>query len=162
MDPDAPLLEQLVSEEQTLYLSSFDEQTAWNMGCLAREIAVTKKLPVAIRIMRGEQILFQTSLPGSAPDNDLWLSGKTRTVYHFQHSSFYMALKLAESNGDVKSKYLLDPGLYRCKGGAIPIRVKNCGIVAVLIVSGLKDSEDHKLAVRILRDFQKKSTKGLP
>ncbi len=146
-------LEQLLAEEDELYLSSFNEETAWAMGCRAREIAVLENLPVAIRIARGDQILFQTGLPGSGPDNELWLSGKARVVSHFQHSSLYVARKLEQGHTDVQTKYHLPPDLYRCKGGAVPLRIKDCGVAAILIVSGLKDTEDHKLAVRIIREF---------
>ena len=153
MIPEETSLEQLLTEEKELIFPSFNEQSAWMIGSRARDIAQRENLPVAIRIMREEQILFQASLSGSGPDNDLWLSGKARVVRHFHHSSLYMTRKLEEGHTDILSKYHLDPAVYRCKGGAFPLRVINSGIAAVLIVSGLKDTEDHKLAVRIIKEF---------
>ena len=153
MIPDNDPLELLLVEEEELYLDAFDEQTAWEIGSLARDIALNENLPIAVRIVRGEQILFQTGLPGSGPDNDLWLAGKARVASHFRCSSFYMAEKLKAGSCDILSKYHLDPAVYRCKGGALPLRVGSCGIAAILIVSGLKDSEDHRLAVRIIREY---------
>lgn len=153
MIPDKDTLKQLLAEEEELYLEAFDEQTAWEIGALGREIALKESLPVAVRIVRGEQILFQTGLPGSGPDNDLWLGGKARIVSHFLCSSFYMAEKLRAGNSDIRSKYHLEPAVYRCKGGAVPLRVRNGGIAGILIVSGLKDSEDHRLAVRIIKEY---------
>lgn len=151
-------LSELLKEEKTICFHTFTEQTAWSLGVSAVDLCSRKELPVAIRIERGEQILFQAALEGSCRDNDLWLEGKARVVKHFRHSSFYISRKLVNEDSDLSGKYRLDPGLYRAKGGGIPLLLKDGTIAAVLIISGLQDNEDHDLAVKIAQDFLQKET----
>ena len=45
-------------------------------------------------------------------------------------------------------------GQYAIHGGGIPIRVKGVeGIVAVIVVSGLAQHEDHQIIVEALEEF---------
>ena len=37
-------------------------------------------------------------------------------------------------------------------GGAFPVRVKGCGVVASIAVSGLPSREDHDMIICVLRD----------
>lgn len=148
-------LSELLEEEKTICFDSFTEQTAWSLGCAAVKECLQQVLPVAIRIERDEQILFQSALKGSCRDNDLWMEGKARLVRHFRHSSFYISRKLIKDKEDLDSKYMLEPKLYRAKGGGIPLFLKDGTIAAVMIISGLKDNEDHDLAVKICLEFLK-------
>ena len=44
-------------------------------------------------------------------------------------------------------------GEYAIHGGGVPIRVKGVeGVVAIVIVSGLKQSEDHGVIVDVIRE----------
>lgn len=48
-------------------------------------------------------------------------------------------------------------GDYSIHGGAVPIRVKGVeGIVAVVVVSGLKQDEDHGVIVEVIKENWKK------
>ena len=40
---------------------------------------------------------------------------------------------------------------FPAKGGAIPIFVKNGGMIAVVTVSGLHDEEDHNIIIEALK-----------
>lgn len=148
------LIEILESEKELLF-TEFNENTAWNLGVFAAEYVLNQKLPVAIRIERDSQILFQSSFTGTTVDNDLWLRGKINVVKHFRHSSYYISRTLIESGKSMEEKYILDSSLYRAKGGAVPLFLKNSCIAAVFAISGLRDDEDHKLCHRIVRDFLK-------
>jgi uncharacterized protein (UPF0303 family) len=62
--------------------------------------------------------------------------------------------------GDEKAfayKYGLGPeeaGAYAIHGGAVPIRVKGLeGVVACVVVSGLKQHEDHGVVVEVLEEY---------
>ncbi|MDA3958595.1 heme-binding protein [Oceanispirochaeta sp.] len=149
-------LQELLKEEKKLVLPAFNESIARQLGELATDMAVQKNLSVAIRVEREGQILYQISLPGTTIDNDLWLSGKARIVHHFLHSSFYISRKMIEAGTSLADKSLLDPVLYRDKGGAVPLFVKNGGLAGVLIVSGLPDHEDHDFSIEIVNEYIKR------
>jgi uncharacterized protein (UPF0303 family) len=62
--------------------------------------------------------------------------------------------------GDEKAfaaKYGLGPeemGDYAIHGGAVPIRVRGVeGVVACVVVSGLKQHEDHGVVVEVLQEY---------
>lgn len=149
-------LSEILESEKELLFTEFDENTAWNLGVFAAEHVLKKKLPVAIRIERDGQILFQSSFTGTTVDNDHWLKGKINVVRHFRHSSFYISKKLIESGKSMEDKYLLDSTIYRAKGGAVPLFINKSSIAAVFAISGLRDDEDHNLCHRIVNDFLKK------
>lgn len=55
-----------------------------------------------------------------------------------------------------KKKYMLGEtaGEYAIHGGAVPVRVKGVeGIVGIVVVSGLKQHEDHQAVVEGLEEF---------
>ncbi len=144
-------LDELLNEEENLQLATFSNTTAWEMGRLAAGIALERNLPVVIDIDRYGQCLFHAALPGTGPDNALWIEGKKRVCYHFLHSSLYMADYFKQNKKDIRQNNFLNPDRYRLKGGAFPIQIKGSGLVAVLTISGLKDYEDHDFAVEILK-----------
>jgi len=149
-------LKDILNEEDQLVLNRFDEDVAREIGEMAVKKAVKKELPVAVRVEREGQILFQTSLKGTGPDNDMWLSGKARVVHYFHHSSFYISRKMIEAGLSLEEKYFLDPSLYRAKGGAVPLFIQNGGLAGVLIISGLEDHLDHELCMEVVREYQKR------
>ena len=69
-------LKELLEEEEILQLKSFSNRIAWEMGSLAAGIALERDLPVVINIDRYGQCLFHAALPGTGPDNTLWIEGK--------------------------------------------------------------------------------------
>lgn len=60
-------------------------------------------------------------------------------------------------NGDItkfSDHYALKGEDYAAAGGGFPIRVKGVeGVVGVILVSGLHQEEDHKLAVDGIREY---------
>jgi uncharacterized protein (UPF0303 family) len=46
---------------------------------------------------------------------------------------------------------------YACHGGGFPLRVVNVEpLVGVVVVSGLKQEDDHRMIVEVLEEFVKK------
>ena len=66
----AEQLDRLLEEERELQFTSFNESTAWQLGCQMVERAQREGLPVVIDIRRGNHQLFHASLSGTSPDND--------------------------------------------------------------------------------------------
>jgi uncharacterized protein (UPF0303 family) len=148
-----PILEQLLQEEQELQFVSFDESTAWRLGCQLVERAQKEGFPIAIDIRRGSHQLFHASLPGTSPDNDEWINRKVRLVYRFGHSSFYIGQLLKSKGRSLEEAYLISEREYAPHGGCFPVIVKNTGVIGTITVSGLPQEEDHKLVVQAIREY---------
>ena len=147
------ILKQLLSEEQELQFTSFNESTAWQLGCQMVDHAMRDNLPITIDITRGQQQLFHYSMPGTATDNDEWVKRKVRLVNRFGHSSFYMGQMLKHKGKTIEQSYLISESEFAAHGGCFPIIVKGTGMVGTITVSGLPQEEDHKLVVESIRAF---------
>jgi uncharacterized protein (UPF0303 family) len=147
------ILEQLLQEEQVLQFLSFNESTAWQIGCQLVERARKNGLPITIDITRGSQQLFHASLPGASTDNDEWIKRKVRLVYRFGHSSYYMGQLLKCKGRRIEDAYLISESEYAPHGGCFPVIVKNTGMIGTITVSGLAQEEDHQLVVQAIRDY---------
>jgi uncharacterized protein (UPF0303 family) len=90
------------------------------------------------------------------PDNDYWVARKRATVLRWGTSSYYMGRKFDGDEHAFAAKCGLGPdaGLtYAIHGGAVPVRVIGVeGIVAVVVVSGLKQEEDHMAVVQGMQE----------
>jgi len=147
------ILKKLLREEEELQFTSFNEDTAWQIGSQFVKDAINKNLPITIDITRGEQQLFHASRPGASADNDVWIKRKIRLVYRFGHSSYYMGQFLKSHKKRIEEMYLLPESEYAPHGGCFPIIIKGSGVIGTIAVSGLAQEDDHKLVVQIIRDF---------
>lgn len=143
----------LLQEEQDLQFASFNEATAWQLGCQLVEKAVKEELAVTIDITRGNHQLFHASLYGTSADNDEWIKRKTRLVYRFGHSSFYIGQLLKSKDKRLEEAYQISETDYAPHGGCFPVIVKNTGMIGTISVSGLPQEEDHKLVVQAIREY---------
>jgi len=143
----------LLQEEQDLQFASFNEATAWQLGCQLVERAVKEELAVTIDITRGNHQLFHASLYGTSADNDEWIKRKTRLVYRFGHSSFYIGQLLKSKDKRLEEAYQISETDYAPHGGCFPVIVKDTGMIGTISVSGLPQEEDHKLVVQAIREY---------
>ncbi len=141
---------ELEAEAAALVLDRFDETVALRLGQALVDMALAEALPVVINIRTVDRTLFHAALPGSAPLNDLWAQRKSNTALMFQLPSLLVGLR-NKANGQTLARDALDAADYADHGGAVPIRVRGAGMVAVATVSGLPQVEDHKLVVRGLK-----------
>lgn len=146
MTPDVAYLE---AEAARLVFPRFTEDTALRLGLMLVELARADKLPVVIDIRTPNRTLFHASLPGSAPLNDLWALRKSNTALKFQEPSLLVGTR-NRAKGEALDRHGLSPSDHADNGGAVPIRVKGAGVVAVVTVSGLPQVEDHQLVVRAI------------
>lgn len=138
----------LEAEYAGLELPRFTEADALRLGQVLIDLAAD--LPVVIDIRTADRTLFHAALPGSAPLNDLWARRKSNTALMFQLPSLLVAAR-NRAKDEPLDRHGLGPADYADSGGAVPIRVKGVGVVAVATVSGLPQVEDHKLVVRGLK-----------
>lgn len=140
----------LEAEFARLELDGFDEARALRLGQILVELAQAGKMPVVVNIRTADRVLFHAALPGSAPLNDLWARRKSNVALAFQLPSLLVGQR-NRAKDESLDRHGLPAGDYADSGGAVPIRVKGTGVVAVATVSGLPQVEDHKLVVRAIK-----------
>ncbi len=139
----------LEREQARLVLPRFREDEALALGEILMALARAESLPVVIDIRTPDRTLFHAALPGAAPLNDLWALRKSNTALLFQTASLLVGTR-NRARSETLARHGLDSATHADHGGAVPIRVRDVGVVAVVTVSGLPQIEDHKLAVRAL------------
>ena len=137
---------ELEAEYAGLDLPRFTEAEALRLGQILVEMAQAKSLPVVIDIRTADRTLFHAGLPGSAPLNDLWARRKSNTALLFQLPTLLVAAR-NKAKAETLERHGLAAADHAENGGAVPIRVKGVGVVAVATVSGLPQVEDHKLVI---------------
>ena len=117
--------------------------------------------------------MFQSATEsGTVPDNENWVRRKRNTVLRFGVSSWAMRMKTVAGLGGGSGvsadaveaafvrKYSLASGSggavadeYAIHGGGWPVRVRGVdGVVAVVVVSGLKQEDDHAVVAETVRE----------
>jgi uncharacterized protein (UPF0303 family) len=172
------LIAQETSPEQTF--TSFTTKTAWTLGNALRErilnLPSNQRKPALISIALATatsgggplHVVFQSATDsGTIPDNENWVRRKRNTVLRWGVSSWVMRQNMIASAGsstDVEAafvkKFALASGSggavadeYAINGGGYPIRVKGVeGVVAVVVVSGLKQEDDHQVVAETVRE----------
>lgn len=148
--------QQLLEEEEELILRKLDIADAIAIGESAVRLARAKNLPVAIEVRIDEWVVFHVSLPGSKPENDQWIDRKARVVASDGHSSMYERVAAEEEGIDELSWYAMNnlpEETHALHGGGYPLHVIGEGHCGTILVSGVPQVDDHKLAVAALRDF---------
>lgn len=151
-------LVELEQFERQATFTRFDKDVAFELGLYVRRAAKAQypNKPIVIDIsLPNGHCLFRTTVgSGTVLDNDHWIERKHSTAMRFGRSSFYMGSK----KGDLtpEEKYFVSAEKYAFHGGAVPIFVETVGYpIACLTVSGLKQHEDHFLAVNSLNKFSR-------
>ncbi|KAG9242722.1 hypothetical protein BJ878DRAFT_535712 [Calycina marina] len=145
--------------DSSLIFEHFTTQDAWLLGSALRERLMSFPTPVVINISLANQnqILFHTCThSGVTPDNDRWVARKRKTVFRWGVSTWYMHCKFDGDEIAFREKYGLgnSAGEYAIHGGGVPIRVTGVeGVVAVVVVSGLKQDQDHSVIVEVIRNL---------
>lgn len=110
---------------------------------------------ISISLANG-QVLFQTTTGAVTPDNEIWVARKRKTVTRFGVSSWQFHVKFDSDEDRFAAKYGMSKEQasgYAIHGGGVPIRVEGVeGVVAVVIVSGLAQAEDHGVIVDVIKE----------
>lgn len=155
---DDEWLSRLEHEHIELELDRFDRADAWRLGRAIAERGLAESASIAVDIRTASAVLFHASLPGATADNDSWVAKKAATALRFETSTALLEARVAAGGRDPMEPGWLDAATYAVAGGAVPVRVRGVGVVAVATVSGLPSADDHALvtdALRELRDAQR-------
>lgn len=143
----------LLEEEGRLALPSLSESDAIDIGLLLLARARARSLAVTIEVRRAGRVVFRAALPGTSPDNDVWVAGKAATVERFGHSTWQVRQRyLAQGTTFEEHTGLVRPA-YAAHGGGYPLAVAGTGVIGVALVSGLPQEQDHALIVECLEAY---------
>ena len=143
----------LLNEEAVLILPSLTNLDAVEIGQIATEIGIERKLPIAVEVRIGDWIIYHVSLPGSTAENDWWISRKARVVMLKHHSTMYERVSAEERGVDWHEENNLLDETHAIHGGGLPLITKDDGLSGVLLISGLPQVQDHLLGVEVLTEF---------
>ncbi len=146
-------LTQLLAQETELQFAQFNNETAWKLGCEIKQETEKLSESVAIEIYAFEQVLFSYAMLKTSKDHQDWARRKRQSVLCYGHSSYYIGQYNATKQREFESQAHIDAREYCSHGGSFPIRIKNCGIVGAITVSGLPQEDDHNLVVNTLREY---------
>ncbi|RYP60651.1 hypothetical protein DL771_010432 [Monosporascus sp. 5C6A] len=156
-------VEEIKDGWDSIVLESFTADDAWELGHLlyARLLpfatAQGKPTLISIALANSQQVLFEAAVgAGTLPDNAFWVRRKRNTVLRFGCSSWLMGRKFGGDEELFARKFGLSPeqaSEHAIHGGGVPIRVRGVeGVVAIVIVSGLKQDEDHGVIFDVVRE----------
>jgi uncharacterized protein (UPF0303 family) len=145
--------EGLALEAKTLTLASLTQAQALEIGAIAQEIGLDRKLPIAVEVRMKDWIVFHASLPGSTPDNDSWIRRKANVVNAMGRSTLHERVLAEEQGIDWHATTGLSEELHAIFGGGLALNVVGLGLTGILLVSGLEQVEDHLLGVEILTEY---------
>lgn len=158
MDDAANTLKHLLAQESSLQLASFSAAAALDLGLRMVAVAAAAARPIALDIHANGALLFHHAMDGCTPDHACWLTRKRRVVQRYARSSLYMGRCYQLRGTSFEAHTGLDPHEYGAKGGGFPLRVRSCGMIGCITVSGLSEEEDHALVAGVLENLLGLST----
>lgn len=134
-----------------IILEKFDNRLAFEMANYVIELAKKQNQHIAIEVVRLNHTVFLYIDNNLPMDKHNWLRRKTNVARQFEESSLTVKNDLIAGNMSLDKTFGLDKKDFLARGGAIPIFVKNVGMVAIITVSGLHDEEDHNIIINALQ-----------
>lgn len=144
---DLAILEQ---QEHTLHFSSFNAQTAWQLGGILRELLLDHRAGGTIEIELAGHLLFACATPTAVRGQADWVRRKRNVVHRFGRSSYAIGLTLESNEETLQSRHCLDAADYAAHGGGFPIILEGTGPVGSVVISGLPQRDDHNLVIAAL------------
>ena len=151
MENFADLLETLTQQEKELQFSAFGSDTALALGLKAVELAKARQKSITVNITVNGKVLFHHAMQGATPDQADWIRRKNNVVTRFGRCSFFIGIDHKHRGVAFDEIKYLDPADYAAHGGAFPITIRNVGMIGTVTVPGLRQAEDHAIAVEALR-----------
>lgn len=151
MENYTELLATLTQQEQDLQFTAFSSDTALALGLKLVELARAREKVITVNITINGKVLFHHAMQGAAAEQADWIRRKNNVVARFGRSSFYVGIDHKQRGVAFEQIPFLPPQDYAANGGAFPITLRGTGIIGTVCVSGLRQAEDHALAVEALR-----------
>ncbi|EUC35104.1 hypothetical protein COCCADRAFT_91639 [Bipolaris zeicola 26-R-13] len=147
-------IDAIKAQEKDCTLPFWNGDVAFKLGVNLRTRLLTEERPAVVHISTistPPHVLFHAvTHPGTSSDNDIWISRKRAAVIRFAASTWRLQNQYGGDEEAFKAKLGLGEtaGQYAIHGGGVPVFIKGCdGMVAVVVVSGLKQWDDHQVVV---------------
>ena len=155
---DLAILEQ---QEHVLRFASFNAETAWQLGCILRDLLLDHRAGGTIEIELADHLLFACVTPTATPGQADWVRRKRNVVRRFGRSSYAIGLTLESNDETIESRHCLDTEDFAAHGGGFPILLECTGPVGSVAVSGLPQRDDHNLVITALAKLLEKDVPRL-
>ena len=132
-------------------LEKFSNKIGMDIGLAIINLAQERNQHIAVQVERLNHTIFLYVDDNLPADKHHWLRRKANVAKHFEESSLSVKQDLKNGNMSLTGTFALDEKKYLAKGGAIPIFVKDAGMIAIVTVSGLHDVEDHQIIIDALK-----------
>lgn len=152
-------LETLKRSEELLQFSKFDQEDAYRLGTVLRQIGMAGEEPAAVRVVLDGLAVYQSFPNGTTAENGVWMDRKYATVLKSGTASL-RAFVERELFG-VKEAWQEDEITHAFCGGGFPIVVQGV-FRGVALVSGLPHLEDHALLMRGIGAYLGRTVPELP
>ncbi|KAF1932794.1 uncharacterized protein M421DRAFT_249298 [Didymella exigua CBS 183.55] len=147
-------IDDIAAQERASTLPYWNATVAFQLGCALRTRLLAFDAPAVVHISTlstPPHVLFHcVTHAGTALDNDFWVARKRNTVIRWQASTWRLHNKFGGDEDLFRAKFGLgaSAGEYAIHGGGVPVFVSGVeGPVAVVVVSGLKQWDDHQVVV---------------
>ncbi|KAF2023469.1 DUF336 domain-containing protein [Setomelanomma holmii] len=161
-------IDAIAAQEHASPFPYWNATVAFQLGVALRTRLLTFDKPAVIHISTVStpaHILFHAvTHTGTTLDNDFWVSRKRNAVIRFGCSTWQLHNKF---NGGDEKLFAKKMGLgesakeYAIHGGGVPVYVKGCDTpVAVCVVSGLKQWDDHQVVIEEIAGVLKEMGKS--
>jgi uncharacterized protein (UPF0303 family) len=153
-------LNELAREEKSFTFAHFTCEHAWVIGNILRNALRTVDATAIIDItLSSNQTLFHApSMPGTMPDDEIWVARKRATVLRWGHSTWWMGCRFGDERELARYYAMADTerGKYTIEGGGYPIFVKGVeGVVgAISVVGPLGGAKAHQVLVKALEEYK--------
>lgn len=151
MENYAEQLETVARQEQELQFTTFTSDTALALGLKVVDLVRSRNKVVTVNITINGKVLFHHAMQGASADQADWIRRKNNVVARFGRSSYFVGLDHKQRGVAFDEIKYLPPQDYAAHGGAFPIVIRNVGAIGTVTVSGLRQVEDHAIAVEALR-----------
>ena len=144
----------LLKQEEMLRFDTFDNESAYALGCFMVQRAKELSLDVALSVRSSDgAVLFQYLCDTATALNDNWLRRKANTVIKMGASSLRGTYTL-ESNGETTEDNGLSKTDYALCGGGFPVRLKGMEhVIGAVCCSNMYHIADHEFVVDRLREY---------
>jgi uncharacterized protein (UPF0303 family) len=133
-------------------LPAFGNDDAVELGLIAVEVIRERDLNLAVRVVLGDDIVFQAKLKNTSAANDPWLAGKAAVVVRFGEPSLLVKRRHEEAGTPFTERDDVDHDVLKAHGGSMPIKV-NGEIVGTITTSGEPDVVDHATTAETVRRY---------